>query len=171
MRQNYERHLRDTYYLKGKLKKALLEWLAKEDIAEGESDVVLPPSGQPPILGLPVLNGYACNSVVYTTLTTSKQVITRHCRKVHGQKFVDDNVVAIRVSLQTLFTKSPKYFRVTPSNKSQPTTASLPTHPLLGTTNSDARNTLDERYKLAQSSSQLHPYSSKQPLHISEITP
>src|SRR5271156_1502591 len=64
VRKNYERHLRDTHHLKRKLKKCILEWLATEDIAEEESEVLLPPFEQPPIPGLPVLDGYACNSVV-----------------------------------------------------------------------------------------------------------
>ena len=51
--------MREIHCLKGKNKTLVLEWLPDEDIAEEESEVQPPPAGQPPIPGLPVLDGHA----------------------------------------------------------------------------------------------------------------
>ena len=72
VRKKYGRHLRDTHHLTGKVKKSVLAWLATEDIAEEELDVVTPPPGQPPIPGLAVLDGLTCKVGSCIYLTTSE---------------------------------------------------------------------------------------------------
>jgi hypothetical protein len=133
-------------------------------------EVQLQTSRQPAILGLPVFQGYACNSVDCLHLTTSEQLIKKHCKKDHGHSYPRDKHAASVVQLQTFFSKTPKYFQVTSASANVSTlTTSLDPHTLASAPTSDARNILNSRYQLAQSSSQARQHA--EPQHISEITP
>ena len=119
VRKNYERHIRDVYRLTGKAKQLMLQWLATEDIAEKESDVQPPPANEPPIDGLPVYDGYACNSIDCQYLTTSEELIRKHIPKQYGRKYSKGNGATSIVKLQNLFAKSLQYFQV--ENPNPPT--------------------------------------------------
>jgi Orsellinic acid/F9775 biosynthesis cluster protein D/DEAD/DEAH box helicase/Helicase conserved C-terminal domain len=171
VRQNYERHLLKTHRLTGKAKRSIVECLASADIAEYKLEVQLPTSRLPAILGLPVFQGYACNSVDCLHLTTSEQLIKKHCKKNHDHSYPRDKDAASVVQLQTFFSKTPKYFQVTSASANDASTLTTPLdpHPLANTPTSDARSILNSRYQLAQSSSQARQHA--EPQHISEITP
>lgn len=165
VRKTYERHLREVHRLLGKHKARILAWLATEPIAETEADVLLPPSGQLFVKGLPVHDGWTCNVGSCVFLTGSRDRIRQHCSKDHQINIKTDAGAASPVKLQTLFMKNPKYFTVvvTPGCPPWTTRRRSPSVP--------APDRLRDRFDRAQSS-QLSRYDHVQtPQHVSEITP
>ena len=164
IRKNYERHILEVHRLKGKSKRLVLEWLATEDIAGEEAEVQLPTLDQPPIAGLPIYDGYACNSMNCQYLTTSKKLRRNHVVKEHHRQYSRDREIVSIVRLQTFLAKSPQYFRVANIDPS-PSTATFNT---INTTH--ARNDLDDRHRLSLDHASPDTRR-REAQYISEITP
>lgn len=83
-------------------------------------DVPVPAPNGPPVQGLDVISGYACEEIECHYACVDADTITRHLREAHGETYKGES--RPKVPLQTLFHAPAQYFRVNPalSNSASP---------------------------------------------------
>lgn len=121
----------------------LLSSIARLELLEPD-DVQLPPTGSPPVDGLPIISGYRCMASGCRSLCASSKRVRRHWSESHGVSDPPDSC-ARSVNLQTFFRGTKlRYFAVAPPKA----TAGMP----LVTTGSDGRLTQQPNLNLSVAS-------------------
>lgn len=108
----------DSHLLRHKIyrgeRRRLLSSITQMPLLEPD-DVLLPPTGSPPVDILPVLSGYRCTAVDCGVLCASSKRMRRHWSEVHGLPDPPDSS-ALPVNLQTFFRGTKlRYFEVASS--------------------------------------------------------
>ena len=98
--------------VKGQWKRAVVEELARVDLAGRMAEVVRRLHGQRRMDGLGVHDGWSCKIGVCTAVSTKGSAIGQHCRQAHGLQVKTGGVVS-GVRLQTVFGEKARYFVVT----------------------------------------------------------
>jgi len=129
-RDNYENHLITKHGIVRETKKRLLQLLSQENIVGLREKAIVPAHGGIPISGLPLLNGYKCQSCDF--MTRGLEQVQRHCSKVHQQ--TSSKTAQFRYAqLQTLWAEKKyiQYFEVVPQDINIYSTNLNPTsHPI-----------------------------------------
>lgn len=182
-RGNYTSHLSRVHKIRRRQKRAIIEYLSKQDLVHRHEDVILPNNGELPIPGLSIHPGHQCCDC--DLLTKDDDKIRRHCsRQQHSSR---------RVQLQTLFTRTGyiRYFVVTASGvrhtnsvpvasgstpgsaplSSLPAPAPAPSTASPSDQTEPAWTSISQRFRQAQDKQQERYAKITKPNHTSELTP